>query len=273
MRLPSIEGVHPRPRRWRWSRASICSSRRWRDGGSEPRHAAAPAQGHGDGMRKGRAWGGACSSGRRSSTARGYAPTRRWWSRRGGSRRSCRRRRAGRRRVALEGGVLSPGFIDLQVNGGDGMMLNDRLGRRGNRAICAAHGRLGTTGLLPTLVTDTPEATRATVEAGVAAAERGSAGVSRAASRGAASRSAAPGGARSLADPADGGAISRCWASGAAAARAAGDAGAGGGQPGADRRAGGGRGDRQPRAYRRRAGGAAAAFAAGPGWSRISSTR
>ncbi len=39
--------------------------------------------------------------------------------------------------------------------------------------ICAAHGRLGTTGLLPTLITDTPEVTRAVIEAGVAAAEAG----------------------------------------------------------------------------------------------------
>jgi N-acetylglucosamine-6-phosphate deacetylase len=73
-------------------------------------------------------------------------------------------------RVRLEGGVLAPGFVDLQVNGGGGVLLNDRPDVAGIRAICEAHARLGTTGLLPTLITDTPETTRAVIEAGVAAA-------------------------------------------------------------------------------------------------------
>jgi N-acetylglucosamine-6-phosphate deacetylase len=76
-------------------------------------------------------------------------------------------------RVALPGGILAPGFVDLQVNGGGGVLLNDAPGVDGIRAICAAHARLGTTGLLPTLITDTPEVTRAVVAAGVAAAEAG----------------------------------------------------------------------------------------------------
>ncbi len=76
-------------------------------------------------------------------------------------------------RVALGGGVVAPGFVDLQVNGGGGVMLNGAPDLEGIRAICAAHGRLGTTGLLPTLITDTPEVTRAAVAAGIAAAEAG----------------------------------------------------------------------------------------------------
>jgi N-acetylglucosamine-6-phosphate deacetylase len=76
-------------------------------------------------------------------------------------------------RVRLDGGMLAPGFIDLQVNGGGGVMLNDHPDLDGIRTICEAHGRLGTTGLLPTLITDTPEITRAAVEAGVAAAAAG----------------------------------------------------------------------------------------------------
>lgn len=75
-------------------------------------------------------------------------------------------------RVELDGGVLAPGFVDLQVNGGGGVMLNDQPTPEGIAAICAAHGRLGTTGLLPTLITDRPEVTRAAVEAGVAAVGR-----------------------------------------------------------------------------------------------------
>jgi N-acetylglucosamine-6-phosphate deacetylase len=73
-------------------------------------------------------------------------------------------------RVRLDGGVLAPGFVDLQVNGGGGVLLNDAPDVAGIRAICTAHARLGTTALLPTLITDTPETTRAAIEAGVAAA-------------------------------------------------------------------------------------------------------
>ncbi len=76
-------------------------------------------------------------------------------------------------RVRLDGGVLAPGFIDLQVNGGGGVQLNEAPTREGIAAICAAHGRLGATGLLPTLITDTPEVTRAAIAAGVAAADTG----------------------------------------------------------------------------------------------------
>ena len=72
-------------------------------------------------------------------------------------------------RVTLAGGVLAPGFIDLQVNGGGGVMLNGQPDLDGIRAICAAHARLGTTGLLPTLITDAPAVTSAAIAAGIAA--------------------------------------------------------------------------------------------------------
>jgi N-acetylglucosamine-6-phosphate deacetylase len=74
-------------------------------------------------------------------------------------------------REDLGPGIIAPGFVDLQVNGGDGIMLDGRAGVAGIARVCAAHGRLGTTGLLPTLITDTPAATRAVVAAGIAAAE------------------------------------------------------------------------------------------------------
>jgi N-acetylglucosamine-6-phosphate deacetylase len=73
-------------------------------------------------------------------------------------------------RVRLAGGTLAPGFIGLQVNGGGGILLNDAPTLDGIRTICAAHSRLGTLGLLPTLITDTPEVTHAAIEAGLAAA-------------------------------------------------------------------------------------------------------
>ena len=49
--------------------------------------------------------------------------------------------------------VLAPGFIDIQVNGGGGVLLNDEPTEAGIRRIAAAHRKYGTTGLLPTLIT------------------------------------------------------------------------------------------------------------------------
>src|SRR5215471_18341924 len=59
-----------------------------------------------------------------------------------------------RRAVA---GLLAPGFIDVQVNGGGGVLLNDAPTVETIRTIGAAHRRFGTTGFLPTLITDTGE--------------------------------------------------------------------------------------------------------------------
>lgn len=73
--------------------------------------------------------------------------------------------------IDLGGGMLVPGFVDLQVNGGGGVLLNDAPSVDGIRTICAAHARFGTTALLPTLITDTPELTHAAIRAGIAAAE------------------------------------------------------------------------------------------------------
>ena len=44
-------------------------------------------------------------------------------------------------RVTLAGGVLTAGFVDLQVNGGGGLMMNDRQDVETIRAICRAHAR------------------------------------------------------------------------------------------------------------------------------------
>jgi N-acetylglucosamine-6-phosphate deacetylase len=49
---------------------------------------------------------------------------------------------------------LAPGFIDLQVNGGGGILLNDQPTADGMRAIVRAHRRFGTTSCLPTMITD-----------------------------------------------------------------------------------------------------------------------
>src|SRR5438132_4896245 len=50
--------------------------------------------------------------------------------------------------------VLAPGFIDVQVNGGGGVLLNDEPTTAGVRRIVEAHRRAGATGCLPTLITD-----------------------------------------------------------------------------------------------------------------------
>jgi N-acetylglucosamine-6-phosphate deacetylase len=50
--------------------------------------------------------------------------------------------------------ILAPGFIDIQVNGGGGVLLNDQPTEAGVRRIVETHRRAGTTGCLPTLITD-----------------------------------------------------------------------------------------------------------------------
>lgn len=56
--------------------------------------------------------------------------------------------------VNLAGHLLAPGFIDIQVNGGGGVLLNDEPNAEGIAAIARTHRSLGTTGLLPTLISD-----------------------------------------------------------------------------------------------------------------------
>nr|WP_321256643.1 N-acetylglucosamine-6-phosphate deacetylase [uncultured Pseudodesulfovibrio sp.] len=56
--------------------------------------------------------------------------------------------------VDLGGNLLTPGFIDVQVNGGGGVLFNDSLSPEGLRGIVNAHRQFGTTGLMPTLISD-----------------------------------------------------------------------------------------------------------------------
>ncbi|MGD0643045.1 MAG: N-acetylglucosamine-6-phosphate deacetylase [Roseiarcus sp.] len=57
----------------------------------------------------------------------------------------------------LGGGVLAPGFIDWQVNGGGGVLFNATPTPEAIGAIAAAHRHEGTTAILPTVITDAPE--------------------------------------------------------------------------------------------------------------------
>ncbi len=75
-------------------------------------------------------------------------------------------------RLRLRGGTLAPGLVDLQVNGGGGVMLSGKDPLAEIATICAAHARLGATSVLPTLITTTVRASRAVLAAGVAAVGR-----------------------------------------------------------------------------------------------------
>ncbi|KQV73077.1 N-acetylglucosamine-6-phosphate deacetylase [Rhizobium sp. Root1220] len=81
--------------------------------------------------------------------------------------------------VHLDGGILSAGFVDAQVNGGGGRMLNDEPSVASMHMIAEGHRPYGTTGLLPTLITDTAHATTAAIEAATDAVKtnRGVAGL------------------------------------------------------------------------------------------------
>lgn len=69
-------------------------------------------------------------------------------------------------------GIIAPGFLDLQINGGGGLWVGAGTTADSLAAICDTHLSLGSTGCLPTLITDTPEVTASVLQAGIDAAER-----------------------------------------------------------------------------------------------------
>ncbi len=77
----------------------------------------------------------------------------------------------------LAGRILSPGYVDLQVNGGDGVMFNDDPSVDTLSRIAKAHRGLGATRILPTLITDTPQKTRAAIDAAIKAVQAGVPGI------------------------------------------------------------------------------------------------
>ena len=76
---------------------------------------------------------------------------------------------AGAETVPLNGGILAPGLLDLQVNGGGGHLLGPSTTVADLRLVCETHARFGVTGLLPTQITDTAEVTDSILAAGAAA--------------------------------------------------------------------------------------------------------
>ena len=73
--------------------------------------------------------------------------------------------------IDVNGLLIAPGFIDLQVNGGGGVMFNNQPDVAGIARICSAHAQFGTTALMVTLITDRPDVTSKAAQAGIAASK------------------------------------------------------------------------------------------------------
>ena len=67
--------------------------------------------------------------------------------------------------VNLSGLLVAPGFVDVQVNGGGGVLYNDRPAVETIETMRAAHLRFGTTALLPTFITGPATGMQAAVRA------------------------------------------------------------------------------------------------------------
>ena len=79
--------------------------------------------------------------------------------------------------IDLDGGYLVPGFIDAQVNGGGGVLFNNDTSVDAIAAIGRAHRRFGTTGFLPTLISDDAAVMQRAITATRDAIEQGVPGV------------------------------------------------------------------------------------------------
>ena len=73
--------------------------------------------------------------------------------------------------------LLVPGFLDAQINGAGGVLFNDTPTAEAALAMAAATRRFGTTGLLPTFITDDPERMHQAGEAVLEALARPASGV------------------------------------------------------------------------------------------------
>lgn len=64
------------------------------------------------------------------------------------------------KQIDLKGQTVSPGFIDVQVNGGGGVLFNDKPTVDGIKSILLAHRKYGTTNMLPTFITGSSKSMR-----------------------------------------------------------------------------------------------------------------
>lgn len=79
--------------------------------------------------------------------------------------------------IDLEGALLAPGLVDIQVNGGGGTLFNDDPSVEGLQQIAKAHRRFGTTAFLPTLITDDVEVMQRAIAAVDVAMQEGVPGI------------------------------------------------------------------------------------------------
>lgn len=79
--------------------------------------------------------------------------------------------------IDISGKVLLQGFVDLQLNGGGGVMFDADPSVQALAKIAAAHWALGTRHILPTLITSTPDVTRRALSAVTKAMEQGVPGI------------------------------------------------------------------------------------------------
>jgi N-acetylglucosamine-6-phosphate deacetylase len=79
--------------------------------------------------------------------------------------------------TVIDAGTVAPGFIDLQVNGGGGVMLSDKPCRESVDTMTAAHRSGGTTSMMPTALSETKNNQNACVTAVRMAREQGNLGV------------------------------------------------------------------------------------------------
>jgi N-acetylglucosamine-6-phosphate deacetylase len=79
--------------------------------------------------------------------------------------------------IDLQGGILAPGFIDLQVNGGGGAFFTNDTSTTALQTMLDGHRPTGTTSMLPTLISDTRDTHQAGVKAVADAVNAGMSGV------------------------------------------------------------------------------------------------
>ena len=75
--------------------------------------------------------------------------------------------------IDVNGDMILPGFIDLQVNGGGGVLFNDNPTIETIRTIAKAHRKYGTTGFMPTLISDNKDKMRMAINAVMEAIDSG----------------------------------------------------------------------------------------------------
>jgi N-acetylglucosamine-6-phosphate deacetylase len=79
--------------------------------------------------------------------------------------------------LELSDGMLLPGFIDTQVNGGGGILFNQQPTVEALRLIMSAHRAFGTTAMLPTVITDDINSMQQAADAVAAALARSEPGI------------------------------------------------------------------------------------------------